>query len=214
MKTSTGYAPSGSTMDDLRLMRASVSERVKVKAAGGIRTLDLLIEGLNAGMDRCGATATAAIIDDLKPGRAGDRRSPALPPVTRRYLGIDVGGTNSKLAVLEAAGDRRLAGHGDDPDRDRRPRRGHRPAGRRRGPAGGRARAGGGGRGRRPRAVRRGQRADRAVPNLPPAWNGAAFREPLADRLGLPLALINDARAFTLAESRMGRPPAARPWSA
>ena len=66
VKTSTGYAPSGSTMDDLRLMRASVSERVKIKAAGGIRTLDLLIEGLNAGMDRCGATATAAIIDDLR----------------------------------------------------------------------------------------------------------------------------------------------------
>jgi deoxyribose-phosphate aldolase len=66
VKTSTGYAPSGSTMDDLRLMRASVSERVKVKAAGGIRTLDLLVEGLNAGMDRCGATATAAIIDDLR----------------------------------------------------------------------------------------------------------------------------------------------------
>jgi deoxyribose-phosphate aldolase len=66
VKTSTGYAPSGSTMDDLRLMRASVSERVRVKAAGGIRTLDLLIEGLNAGMDRCGATATATIIDDLR----------------------------------------------------------------------------------------------------------------------------------------------------
>jgi deoxyribose-phosphate aldolase len=66
VKTSTGFAPSGATMDDLRLMRASVSERVKIKAAGGIRTLDLLIEGLNAGMDRCGATATAAIIDDLR----------------------------------------------------------------------------------------------------------------------------------------------------
>jgi deoxyribose-phosphate aldolase len=66
VKTSTGYAPSGSTMDDLRLMRASVSPRVKVKAAGGIRTLDLLVEGLNAGMDRCGATATATIIDDLR----------------------------------------------------------------------------------------------------------------------------------------------------
>jgi deoxyribose-phosphate aldolase len=66
VKTSTGFAPSGSTMDDLRLMRASVSDRVKVKAAGGIRTLDLLIEGLNAGMDRCGATATAIIIDDLR----------------------------------------------------------------------------------------------------------------------------------------------------
>ena len=71
VKTSTGYAPSGSTMDDLRLMRASVSDRVKVKAAGGIRTLDLLVEGLNAGMDRCGATATAAIIDDLRRRRQG-----------------------------------------------------------------------------------------------------------------------------------------------
>ena len=66
VKTSTGYAPSGSTMDDLRLMRASVSDRVKIKAAGGIRTLDLLVEGLNAGMDRCGATATAAIIDAVR----------------------------------------------------------------------------------------------------------------------------------------------------
>src|SRR5262245_23681289 len=66
VKTSTGYAPSGSTMDDIRLMRASVSERVRIKAAGGIRTLDLLVEGLNAGMDRCGATATAVIIDDLR----------------------------------------------------------------------------------------------------------------------------------------------------
>jgi deoxyribose-phosphate aldolase len=65
VKTSTGYAPSGSSMDDLRLMRRTVSPHVKVKAAGGIRTLDLLIEGLNAGMDRCGATTTAAIIDDL-----------------------------------------------------------------------------------------------------------------------------------------------------
>jgi len=70
VKTSTGYAPSGSSMDDLRLMRSSVSPRVKVKAAGGIRTLDLLIEGLNAGMDRCGATTTAAIIDDLKARQA------------------------------------------------------------------------------------------------------------------------------------------------
>jgi len=70
VKTSTGYAPSGSTMDDLRLMRASVSADVKVKAAGGIRTLDLLIEGLNAGMDRCGATTTAKIIDDLRQRQA------------------------------------------------------------------------------------------------------------------------------------------------
>ena len=66
VKTSTGYAPSGATLDDLRLMRATVSPHVKVKAAGGVRTLDALIDCINAGIDRCGATATASIIDDLR----------------------------------------------------------------------------------------------------------------------------------------------------
>jgi deoxyribose-phosphate aldolase len=66
VKTSTGFAPSGATLADLRLMRASVSERVKVKAAGGIRTLDALADVIDAGADRCGATATAAILDDFR----------------------------------------------------------------------------------------------------------------------------------------------------
>lgn len=66
VKTSTGFASGGATLDDLRLMRATVSPEVKVKAAGGVRTLDALIDCLNAGIDRCGATATAVIIDDLK----------------------------------------------------------------------------------------------------------------------------------------------------
>jgi deoxyribose-phosphate aldolase len=66
VKTSTGYAPTGARLDDLRLMRATVSPAVKIKAAGGVRTLDALIDCLNAGIDRCGATATAAIIDDLR----------------------------------------------------------------------------------------------------------------------------------------------------
>lgn len=66
VKTSTGFAPSGATLDDLRLMRANVSPNIKIKAAGGVRTLDALIDCLNAGIDRCGATATAAIIDDLR----------------------------------------------------------------------------------------------------------------------------------------------------
>jgi deoxyribose-phosphate aldolase len=66
VKTSTGYASGGATLDDLRLMRATVSPHVKVKAAGGVRTLDALIDCINVGIDRCGATATAAIIDDLR----------------------------------------------------------------------------------------------------------------------------------------------------
>jgi deoxyribose-phosphate aldolase len=65
VKTSTGFAPSGATLEDLRLMRANVSPKVQVKAAGGVRTLDSLLAVIDAGVTRCGATATAAILDDF-----------------------------------------------------------------------------------------------------------------------------------------------------
>lgn len=64
VKTSTGYAPTGATIEDLRLMRASVGSGVKVKAAHGVRTLDALLAVIEAGADRCGATATAEMLDD------------------------------------------------------------------------------------------------------------------------------------------------------
>ena len=66
VKTSTGFAPSGATLEDLRLMRANVSEKVQVKAAGGVRTLDALLAVIDAGVTRCGATATAAIMDEFE----------------------------------------------------------------------------------------------------------------------------------------------------
>lgn len=66
VKTSTGYAPSGATLDDVRLMRATVSPKIKVKSAGGVRTLDALLAMREAGIDRTGATATAAILDEFK----------------------------------------------------------------------------------------------------------------------------------------------------
>jgi deoxyribose-phosphate aldolase len=65
VKTSTGFAPSGATLEDVRLMRASVSEKVQVKCAGGVRTLDALLAMIDAGVTRSGATATAAILDDF-----------------------------------------------------------------------------------------------------------------------------------------------------
>lgn len=65
VKTSTGFAPSGATLEDLRLMRANVSEKVQVKAAHGVRTLDALLAVIDAGCTRCGATATAAIMDEF-----------------------------------------------------------------------------------------------------------------------------------------------------
>jgi deoxyribose-phosphate aldolase len=66
VKTSTGFAPSGATLEDVRLMRASVSPKVQVKCAGGVRTLDALLDMIDAGVTRSGATATAAILDEFK----------------------------------------------------------------------------------------------------------------------------------------------------
>jgi deoxyribose-phosphate aldolase len=77
VKTSTGFAPSGATHDDLRLMRANTSAHVGVKAAGGVRTLDGLLAVMELGVTRIGATATEAIIQDFRARKAGD--SPAAP---------------------------------------------------------------------------------------------------------------------------------------
>jgi deoxyribose-phosphate aldolase len=72
VKTSTGFAPSGATHDDLRLMRANTSPHVRVKAAGGVRTLDALLDVMALGVTRIGATATESIIQDFRARKAGD----------------------------------------------------------------------------------------------------------------------------------------------
>ena len=66
IKTSTGFASGGATAADIALMRRTVSPAVRIKAAGGVRTLDALLELNRLGATRFGATATAAIIDDLE----------------------------------------------------------------------------------------------------------------------------------------------------
>lgn len=71
VKTSTGFAPGGATHDDLRLMRAHTHPPTQVKAAGGVRTLDALLEVLALGTTRIGATATASIIEDFRARKAG-----------------------------------------------------------------------------------------------------------------------------------------------
>jgi deoxyribose-phosphate aldolase len=69
VKTSTGFAAGGATAADIALMRRTVSPAVQVKAAGGVRTLDALLELNRLGATRFGATATAAILDDLEQRR-------------------------------------------------------------------------------------------------------------------------------------------------
>jgi deoxyribose-phosphate aldolase len=71
VKTSTGFAASGATHDDLRLMRANTSPHIQVKAAGGVRSLDALLEVMALGVTRIGATQTKAMIDDFRARKAG-----------------------------------------------------------------------------------------------------------------------------------------------
>ncbi len=71
VKTSTGFATTGATHDDLRLMRANTSARIAVKAAGGVRTLDALLEVMALGVTRVGATATKTILDDFRARKEG-----------------------------------------------------------------------------------------------------------------------------------------------
>ena len=66
VKTSTGFAPTGATIEDVKLMRRSVSDRVQVKCAHGVRTLQALLDMIDAGVTRTGATATAAILDEFQ----------------------------------------------------------------------------------------------------------------------------------------------------
>lgn len=68
VKTSTGFAATGATLEHVRLMRASVSPTMKVKASAGIRTLDDIVAFIEAGCDRIGTSSTAAILDALDEG--------------------------------------------------------------------------------------------------------------------------------------------------
>jgi deoxyribose-phosphate aldolase len=63
VKTSTGFAPSGATDADLILMRKHSPAHVQVKAAGGVRTLERLLEVRALGVTRAGATRTREILD-------------------------------------------------------------------------------------------------------------------------------------------------------
>lgn len=66
VKTSTGYGTGGATHEDLILMRQSSPPAVKLKAAGGVRTLDQAIAVVELGCDRFGASRTSEILDELK----------------------------------------------------------------------------------------------------------------------------------------------------
>lgn len=62
VKTSTGYGAAGATLDDVALFREHLNDKIKIKASGGIRTREAMLEYLKAGADRIGtSTAMAAL---------------------------------------------------------------------------------------------------------------------------------------------------------
>ncbi|MEE8591316.1 MAG: deoxyribose-phosphate aldolase [Spirochaetia bacterium] len=66
VKTSTGFASSGATVEDVALMRRTVGLDVGVKAAGGIRSYEDVLSMIQAGASRIGASASVAIVTGTK----------------------------------------------------------------------------------------------------------------------------------------------------
>lgn len=66
VKTSTGYGTGGAVIEDLKLMLDNVPSSVQVKAAGGVRDLDMLLKVIAMGVTRCGASRTGEMIDEFR----------------------------------------------------------------------------------------------------------------------------------------------------
>ncbi|HKY54786.1 MAG TPA: deoxyribose-phosphate aldolase [Anaerolineales bacterium] len=77
VKTSTAYADGGATLEDVRLMYEAVEGKCQVKAAGGIRKIDEILEYLKAGVTRFGSTRTDQFVQAFK----------ALPAIQRDSYG-------------------------------------------------------------------------------------------------------------------------------
>lgn len=71
IKTSTGFGSGGATTADIMLMKRMVGDAVKIKAAGGIRTLDTALEMIDMGVSRIGSTASVSIVEELKARQRG-----------------------------------------------------------------------------------------------------------------------------------------------
>ena len=86
VKTSTGFSSSGATAEDVALMRAAVGEKLGIKAAGGIRTLEEVRKMVQAGATRIGASASVKIVEQSRaeaPSPAGSTAASGGSTVTR-----------------------------------------------------------------------------------------------------------------------------------
>src|SRR5207247_10916315 len=82
MKTSTGYGPSGATVEDVRMMRSSLLPEIQIKAAGGIRSYAEALQLLQAGASRLGTRSGIKILEEATTLRS---RKPQPSAPTRTY---------------------------------------------------------------------------------------------------------------------------------
>lgn len=66
VKTSTGFNGKGATRENVRLMKSVVGDRMKVKASGGIKTVNDCIGMMEAGAERIGASSGVSIMEEAK----------------------------------------------------------------------------------------------------------------------------------------------------
>jgi len=64
VKTSTGFGPGGAKLEDVKLLRRTLSPKVKIKAAGGIRTFEQAVKFIEAGADRIGTSSGVKIAEE------------------------------------------------------------------------------------------------------------------------------------------------------
>jgi len=65
IKTSTGFAPKGATVEDVKLFKKLSKSKIKVKAAGGIKDLKTAIKMIEAGADRIGTSSSTNIMREV-----------------------------------------------------------------------------------------------------------------------------------------------------
>lgn len=80
VKTSTGFAGSGATVEDVALLRRTVGSAIGVKASGGVRTLPAVLQMIEAGATRIGSSSGVAIVNELAGPASSD--SPAGTPIS------------------------------------------------------------------------------------------------------------------------------------
>lgn len=68
IKTSTGFGTAGATIEDIRLFKANIGPKVKIKAAGGIKTIEDLERFIEEGCDRIGTSSAVALLKNLPAG--------------------------------------------------------------------------------------------------------------------------------------------------